>query len=118
MMTRIGHGKDIVRSNVVIRAPKKEARPMLGFKLGDLEGVVVPHNDILIIRATIANFDEVRVFVGIGSLVNILFWMTLDQMRIKVGDLQSITTPLFGFSGHAVQSLGQIKLSLSLGEET
>lgn len=36
-------------------------------------------------------------------------------MNIKMEDLQLVTTSLFGFSGHEVQPLGQIKLPISLG---
>lgn len=102
---------------MVVRALEVESKPILGFEPNDLEEFADPHNDTLVIRATVANFDVARVFVDAGSLVNALFWTTKKQMGISIDDLQSITTPLFGFFGHAMQPLDQIKLSLSLGEE-
>lgn len=36
---------------------------------------------------------------------------------MKMKDLQTVTTSLFGFSWHEVYPLGQIRLSLSFGVE-
>lgn len=55
--------------------------------------------------------------MDVDSLVNILFRVTLEQMGMKVGDLQHIATPLFKFSGHTVHPLSQIRLPLFLGKE-
>ncbi|XP_073152888.1 uncharacterized protein [Henckelia pumila] len=49
-----------------------------------------------------------------GSLVNIIFKEVLDQMMVEGFDLDPITTTLYGFTGHALQPLGQIVPLLSL----
>lgn len=90
---------------------------VLGFDLNDLEGVFTRHSDALVLQDTIANFDIDRVFVDTCSSVDILYWSALEQMDIKIEDLQPMATSLFGFLGHEVQPLDQIKLSLSLGTE-
>lgn len=87
---------------MIVRALEVELEPILGFKPNELEGFVVPHNDALVIRATVANFGVTRIFVDVGSSVNVLFWTIKKQMGISIEDLQSITTSLFGFSGHAM----------------
>ncbi|XP_042467598.1 uncharacterized protein LOC122050788 [Zingiber officinale] len=51
------------------------------------------------------------------SSVNIIFKRTFDQLQIDRAKLLPMTTPLFGFTGNEVQSVGQMKLAISLGEE-
>ncbi|XP_073120892.1 uncharacterized protein [Henckelia pumila] len=89
--------------------------PNISFGREDLKDVVVPHNDPLLVTLTIANYDVARIFVDTGSSVNIIFKETLDQMKLEEFELDPITTELYGFTGHALQPLGQIVLPLSLG---
>ncbi|XP_073130885.1 uncharacterized protein [Henckelia pumila] len=89
--------------------------PNISFGREDLKDVVVPHNDPLLVTLTIANYDVARIFVDTGSLVNIIFKETLDQMKLEGFELDPITTELYGFTGHALQPLGHIVLPLSLG---
>ncbi|XP_074592498.1 uncharacterized protein LOC141848373 [Curcuma longa] len=91
--------------------------PIIGFGPQDLEGVETPHDDALVIRATIANYNIVRIFVDTGSSVNIIFKAAFTQMQIDMAELQPMATSLFGFTGNEVQPLGQITLAISLGEE-
>ncbi|XP_073119986.1 uncharacterized protein [Henckelia pumila] len=91
------------------------ARKAHGFGREYLKDVVVPHNDPLLVTLTIANYDVARIFVDTGSSVNIIFKETLDQMKLEGFELDPITTELYGFTGHALQLLGQIVLPLSLG---
>lgn len=91
---------------MIVRAMEVESGLVLGFRLGELEGVATPHNDTLIIRAmTMANYDMAQVFIDEGSSVNVLFWVTLEQMGLNVDDLQHISTPLIKLSRYAVQPL-------------
>ncbi|XP_073133730.1 uncharacterized protein [Henckelia pumila] len=89
--------------------------PNISFGSEDLKDVVVPHNDPLLVTLTITNYDMARIFVDTGSSVNIIFKKTLDQMKLEGFELDPITTVFYGFTGHALQPLGQIVLSLSLG---
>ncbi|XP_073137511.1 uncharacterized protein [Henckelia pumila] len=91
------------------------ADPNISFGREDLKDVVILHNDPLLVTLTIANYDVARIFVDTGSSVNIIFKETLDQMKLEGFELDPITTALYGFTGHALQPLGQIVLPLSLG---
>ncbi|XP_074579125.1 uncharacterized protein LOC141835651 [Curcuma longa] len=91
--------------------------PIIGFGPQDLEGVETPHDDALVIKATIANYDISRVFVDTGSSVNIIFKSAFNQMQIDLDDLEPMATSLYGFTGNEVRPLGQIRLAISLGEE-
>ncbi|XP_073131641.1 uncharacterized protein [Henckelia pumila] len=74
--------------------------PIISFGPEDLCGVVVPHNDALM-----------------GTSVNMLFKGTLDQMKIEGFELKLISTPLYGFTGHAIQPLGHIDLPVTMGND-
>ncbi|XP_074591723.1 uncharacterized protein LOC141847565 [Curcuma longa] len=91
--------------------------PLIHFGPQDLTGISTPHDDALVIRATIANYNVAHVFVDTSSSVNVLYKEAFAQMQIDRHELHPMSIALFGFSGHEVQPLGQINLLLSLGEE-
>ncbi|XP_073308369.1 uncharacterized protein [Primulina huaijiensis] len=91
--------------------------PVISFGPEDLRGIVAPHNDALVVTATIANYDVARIFIDNGSSVNVLFKSTLDQMKVEGFEFEPVSTPLYGFAGHAIPPLGQIVLPLSLGTD-
>ncbi|XP_073020958.1 uncharacterized protein [Primulina eburnea] len=99
----IYRGADLPQDTVVSFGPE------------DLRGIVAPHNDALVVTATIANYDVAKIFVDNGSSVNVLFKSTLDQMKVEGFEFEPVSTPLYGFAGHAIPPLGQIVLPLSLG---
>ncbi|XP_074560659.1 uncharacterized protein LOC141816830 [Curcuma longa] len=117
--TPIGPGKHIADSwkSAVWPEEAGEKDPIIGFGPQDLEGVETPHDDALVIKATIANYDISRVFVDTGSSVNIIFKSAFDQMQIDLDDLEPMATSFYGFTGNEVRPLGQIRLAISLGEE-
>ncbi|XP_073121471.1 uncharacterized protein [Henckelia pumila] len=95
----------------------KPQDPIISFGPEDLRGVAAPHNDDLVVTVTIENYDVSRIFVDSVSSVNVLFKGTLDQMKIEGFELEPISTPLYGFTGHAIQPLGQIFLPVSMGND-
>ncbi|XP_073015669.1 uncharacterized protein [Primulina eburnea] len=90
---------------------------VISFGPEDLRGIVAPHNDALVVTDTIANYDVAKIFVDNGSSVNVLFKTTLDQMKVEGFEFEPVSTPLYGFAGHAIPTLGQIVLPLSLGTD-
>ncbi|XP_042404632.1 uncharacterized protein LOC121994772 [Zingiber officinale] len=59
---------------------EQAAGPIISFGSQDLEGLELPHDDALIIKAVIVNSHVARVFVGTGSSVNILFMFAFEEM--------------------------------------
>lgn len=57
-------------------------------------------------------------FLLILEVLLMFFFVVVEWIGIGVVDLQSVVTHLFGFSWHVVQSLRQIKLLVSLEEES
>ncbi|XP_042396711.1 uncharacterized protein LOC121986842 [Zingiber officinale] len=96
---------------------EQAAGPALSFGPADLEGLELPHDDALIIKAIIANSRVARVLVDTGSSVNILFRTAFEEMQIDAVELQPVATSLYGFTGNEVKPIGQIKLAISLGTE-
>ncbi|KAI3448580.1 hypothetical protein Pfo_005245 [Paulownia fortunei] len=75
-----------------------------------------PHNDALVITATVANFDVARIMVDTGSSVDVLFYEAYKKMNLDI-TLQPVDTALFGFGGGVVDPMGQVILPISLGTE-
>ncbi|CAA0823325.1 Unknown protein, partial [Striga hermonthica] len=48
--------------------------PEISFQAEDAAGVVIPHNDALVITTEVAGFDVKRVFIETGSLVDVMFY--------------------------------------------
>ena len=59
---------------------ERAAGPEISFGPKDLEGVEIPHDDVLIIKAVIANYAIARTFIDTGSSVNIIFKKAFDQL--------------------------------------
>lgn len=83
-----------------------EEDPVISFEPTNLEGVTTPHEDALVIRATITNYDIARVFMDLGGSINILFKEAFNQMQIDPFELRPLSTSLFGFASHEMCPLG------------
>ncbi|XP_073283409.1 uncharacterized protein [Primulina huaijiensis] len=90
--------------------------PVISFGLEDLIGILTPHNDALVVRPTIANYEVAMIFIDNRSSLNVLFKSTLDQMKVEGFEFEPVSTLLYGFAGHVIPPLGQIVLPLSLGD--
>ncbi|KAL0402298.1 UNVERIFIED_CONTAM: hypothetical protein Slati_4259700 [Sesamum latifolium] len=84
------------------------------FNSNDFEKGVAPHNDALVISATVSNFWVKKVLVDTGSAADILFFTAFSQMGIGVEMLMKVNTPLVGFNGRVVEPLWEITLPISI----
>ncbi|KAL0411423.1 UNVERIFIED_CONTAM: hypothetical protein Slati_3732000 [Sesamum latifolium] len=75
------------------------------FGLADTQGVHFPHNDTLVISATVANYTVKRIFVDSGSSMDILFLKVYRQMKLGDIPLEPVDTSLYGFTGEVVHPL-------------
>ncbi|XP_073152593.1 uncharacterized protein [Henckelia pumila] len=105
-------------SNMEIADQVVRTGPTLSFGPDDLKGLSnTTHNDTLVIRALVANYDVSRIFVDSGSSVNVLFQETINQMDLGEYKVEPVVTSLFGFTGHAIRPTGLINLPLTLGKD-
>ena len=86
------------------------------FSDSDLEECQHPHDDLLVVRAIVANTTVHRVLVDNGSSADIIFASAFDKMGIGRERLEPVSTHLRGFLGEKVLPLGSIQLVLTLGE--
>ena len=93
--------------------PMGGAHQPITFTNENLRGFHFSHDDALVILATIVNFNIQRILVDNGSFVDILFILAFDKMKICRDRLHPFHTPLVGFGGSAVSTLGWIKLPLT-----
>ncbi|KAK4397857.1 hypothetical protein Sango_1261200 [Sesamum angolense] len=57
--------------------------PTIHFRPADAQGVHLPHNDALIISATLANYTVQRTFVDFGSFADALFYEVYLPMELE-----------------------------------
>lgn len=81
----------------------------------DGEGVLYPHEDALVIRATVASKKFDRVLVDTRRSVDVLFKSTLNEMRIADLRLEHTNTSLKGFGEGKLIPLGMVKLPITIG---
>lgn len=65
----------------------------------DEECVLYPHEDALVIKASVAGKEFQRILMDTGSSVDILFKSTMDKMKITDLKLEHTTTSLKRFGG-------------------
>ncbi|KAK1563747.1 hypothetical protein Q3G72_032146 [Acer saccharum] len=82
----------------------------------DSHGVNVKPNDALVISARIGHREVHQNLIDNGSSVDILSAEVYDQLRLDRKDLQPFPTPLRGFGGVEVRSLGTVKLPVKVGK--
>ncbi|XP_021805812.1 uncharacterized protein LOC110749919 [Prunus avium] len=79
------------------------------------EGIIYPHNDPMIIRAEIAEFDVCRILIDNGSSVNVIFADAFKELGIDDSQVNRQLSPLLSFSGDLVQPIGSVSLPISFG---
>ncbi|KAK0583404.1 hypothetical protein LWI29_036581 [Acer saccharum] len=84
----------------------KEGWDPIIFTEADSHGVDVRPNDALVISARIGHREVHRILIDNGSSADILSAEVYDQLRLDKKDLQPFPTPLRGFGGVEVRSLG------------
>ncbi|KAK0606913.1 hypothetical protein LWI29_006196 [Acer saccharum] len=92
----------------------KEGWDLIIFTEADSHGVDVKPNDALVINARIGHRKVHRILIDNGSSVDILSAEVYDQLRLDRKDLQAFHTPLRGFGGAEVRSLGTVKLLVKI----
>ncbi|XP_024047956.1 uncharacterized protein LOC112101524 [Citrus clementina] len=84
----------------------------------DEEGVLYPHEDALVIKATATGKEFQRILVDTRSSVDILFKSTLDEMGIVELKLEQTNTSLKGFGGGWLTPMGIIELPITEGSKS
>ncbi|XP_028104738.1 uncharacterized protein LOC114303787 [Camellia sinensis] len=82
----------------------------------DCIGIRFPHDDPFVISALLSNYKVRRVLVNNSSSSDIIFLNVNRQPKVEEESLSPLQTPLVGFTGDRVTSMGSIDLSITIGE--
>ncbi|XP_077241599.1 uncharacterized protein LOC143882079 [Tasmannia lanceolata] len=88
---------------------------VITFSSEDLNGLQVPHDDALIVRLVVTNFDIGKILVDTGSSINVLHLRTFEEMKLGEGRLGPAEYSIYGFSGASVRVNGKIDLPVTFG---
>ncbi|XP_041020554.1 uncharacterized protein LOC121262226 [Juglans microcarpa x Juglans regia] len=82
----------------------------ISFNKDDCEGVIYPHDDALVVKMLVDNFNTRRILINNGSSADILFWDAFVRMGTDQNRLRPSPTPLNESLGETVQPVGSITL--------
>ncbi|CAL8993970.1 unnamed protein product, partial [Prunus brigantina] len=85
------------------------------FSQEEEEGIIFPHDDPMIIRAEIADYDVGRVLIDTGSSVNVIFADAFTGLGVADSMVNRQITHLLSFSGDLVQPVGSVSLPIAFG---
>ncbi|CAA0830753.1 Unknown protein, partial [Striga hermonthica] len=71
-------------ANEVAEVQVQKTSATLKFGADDVQGLVIPYNDALVITAEVASYDVQRVLIDTGSSTDIIFLKCLQQMELDV----------------------------------
>ena len=80
----------------------KYTREPIAFNDDDLEGMIQPHDDALVVVARINGFIVKRVLIDQGSGVEVMYPDLFKGLSLKNEDLSKYNTPQIGFDGRMV----------------
>jgi ribonuclease HI len=107
-------GQEVYSLHRPTKAAKTES-VVLSFSEEDARGVVMPHDDALVVTLTVANHGIHRILVDNGSSTDILYWPAFQHMGIDRDRIKPFGSPLVGFGGEVVYPIGIIPLPVTVG---
>ncbi|KAK3005490.1 hypothetical protein RJ639_017357, partial [Escallonia herrerae] len=93
----------------------QKASTSLEFNDFDLEGVICPHDDALVITLQMDAYSVKRILVDTGSSADIIFEEAFSQIGISKERVKPISSPLYGFTGASAPVEGIIPLTIIAG---
>ncbi|XP_077212813.1 uncharacterized protein LOC143847913 [Tasmannia lanceolata] len=88
----------------------------ISFSNANLDNLILPHDNALVITMLVANWELMKILVDNGSSADILYYHAFKQMMIGDDRLKPANSDLFCFSGEIVKVEGQIELPVLIGE--
>ena len=103
------------------RINRVETEPIDGpisFPSVNLNRVIVPHHDELVLTLCINGFDVHKVLVDPGSAADLLQLPSFKQMKLSTEMLNSVRRILSGFNGATTVTLWDVALPVTAGQVT
>ncbi|XP_030945724.1 uncharacterized protein LOC115970201 [Quercus lobata] len=92
----------------------KLTREPITFNDDNLEGMIQPHDDALVVTALINGFIVKRVLIDQGSGAEVMYPNLFRGLVLKIEDLSKYYTPLVGFDGQMVIPERQISFPVNM----
>ena len=92
----------------------KFTREPIAFNDDDLEEMIQPHDDTLVVTTQVNGFIVNRVMIDRESSAKVMYPDLFKGLDLKNEDLSKYDTPLVGFNGQMVIPEGQILLPLNM----
>ncbi|XP_063949854.1 uncharacterized protein LOC108221222 [Daucus carota subsp. sativus] len=89
----------------------------MAFDNVDLEKVIFPYDDPLVITPVIGNSSVKRVLVDSGASVDILFYNAYEKMGYSDSQLTPSDMPIYSFNNAETKIEGMIQLPVTMGTE-
>ena len=99
----------------------EEIKPIYGhisFPLVNLNRVIMPHYDALVLTLCINGFDVHKVLIDPGNVANLLQLSAFKQMKLFLGMVNSVRQILSSFNGATAVTLGGVTLLVKVGPLT
>ena len=99
----------------------EETKPIDGpisFPLVNLNRIIVPHYDALVLTLCINGFDVHRVLVDPGSAGDLLQLTAFNQMKLSLRVVNLVGRVLSDFNGATIATLGDVVLPIKSGPVT
>ena len=90
--------------------------PVIGFTEEDAQRLHHPHENALIVSIWVGDYNTHQVLLDNGSSADILYYPTLQHMRIERERLVLTNAPLIGFEGMRVYPLGTVTFLVIVGD--
>ncbi|XP_070035057.1 uncharacterized protein [Nicotiana tomentosiformis] len=97
------------KTKVSITHSKSLREDDITFTEEDANGLLLPHNDVLVISLNVLDFNIKRVLVDPGSSANIIQWRVLEQAKLT-GSIIPATKLVAGFNLASMTTRGEILL--------
>ncbi|XP_077223440.1 uncharacterized protein LOC143857052 [Tasmannia lanceolata] len=100
-----------------LRSDSIDSKERIVFSEKDYDGVSLPHDDAIVVRLIIANFNVSKVMIDTCSSVNILHYNAFKEMHLGLDRLTPVEWSIYGFSSGSISIKGRIDLPITFGTE-
>ena len=112
-VSTVASTRDFSEDQPPTKRTKGQLKP-IAFDDEDLEGMIQPHDDALVIAARISGFLVKKVMIDQGSGADVMYSNLFKGLRLKNQDLAKYDFLLVSFDGRVVIPQGQISLPVSM----
>lgn len=79
--------------------------------------VIQPYDDTFMLTLQIANHNVYHILIDTESLVNVLFCLAFNHIRLPLIVLKLANTLFYGFVGCSIQPFNRVELLVTVGSQ-